>query len=228
MRRREFLCGAGAAVAWPLAQKAPPVVGFLSARSPGETASEVNAFRQGLGETGFVEGKNVTIEYRWAEGQYDRLPSLATELVRRQVSVIAATGGDPSPLAAKAATATIPIVFTIGGDPVEAGLVTSLNQPGSNVTGATYMFVEMGPKRLDLARQLVPNATAVAMLVNPNFPLASAEVRNMLAAGRSRAIKIDVLNASSESEIETAFGTIARQRPDALVLGTDSVFCRAA
>jgi ABC-type uncharacterized transport system substrate-binding protein len=188
------------------------------------SVSEARDFYSAVRPPGYVEGKNVTIEYRWAEGQYDRLPTLAAELIRRQISVIAATGGDPSPLAAKAATATIPIVFTIGGDPVEAGLVTSLNRPGGNVTGATYMFVEMGPKRLDLARQLVPNAAAVAMLVNPNFPLASAEVRHMLAAGRSRAIKINVLNASSESEIETAFGTIVQQRPDALVLGTDSFF----
>jgi putative ABC transport system substrate-binding protein len=228
MRRREFITLLGGAAMWPLAARAQqptiPVIGFLSARSPGETASAVKAFHQGLDETGYVEGKNVTIEYRWAEGQYDRLPALAAELVRRQVSVIAATGGDPSPLAARAATATIPIVFTIGGDPVEAGLVTSLNRPGGNITGATYMFVEMGAKRLDLARQLVPNATTVAMLVNPNFPLASAEVRNMLAAGRSRAIEIIVLNASSESQIETAFGTVAQQRPDALVLGTDSFF----
>jgi ABC-type uncharacterized transport system substrate-binding protein len=228
LKRREFITLLAGATAWPLAanaqQPAIPVIGFLSATSPAETASAVKAFHQGLGETGYVEGKNVTVEYRWAEGRYDRLPALAAELVRRQVSVIAATGGDPSPLAAKAATATIPIVFTIGGDPVEAGLVTSLNRPGGNITGATYMFVEMGPKRLDLARQLVPNAAAVAMLVNPSFPLASAEVRNMLAAGRSRAIKINVLNASSESEIEAAFGTIVQQRPDALVLGTDSFF----
>jgi putative ABC transport system substrate-binding protein len=229
MRRREFitLLG-GAGMTWPLAaraqQPAIPVIGFLSARSPAETASAVKAFHQGLGETGYVEGKNVTVEYRWAEGQYDRLPALAAELVRRQVSVIAATGGDPSPLAAKAATATIPIVFTIGGDPVEAGLVASLNRPGGNITGATYMFVEMGPKRLDLARQLVPHATAVALLVNPDFPLASAEVRNTLAAGHSRAIKINVLNASSESQIEAAFGAIVQQRPDALVLSTDSFF----
>jgi putative ABC transport system substrate-binding protein len=229
MRRRDFIKVIGSVgVVWPLAARAQqpvmPVIGFLSARSPAETASAVDAFRQGLGATGYVEGKNVTIEYRWAEGQYDRLPAFAAELVRLQVAVIAATGGEPSPLAAKAATTTIPIVFTIGGDPVEAGLVSSLNQPGGNLTGATYMFVEMGPKRLDLVRRLIPNTTAVTILVNPKFPLAAGEVRDMQAAGRSLAIKINAVNASSEGQIEPAFGTIVQQRPDALVVATDSLF----
>src|SRR5262249_8012187 len=175
IQRREFIVAlGGATAAWPFAaqaqQAAMQVVGWLSARSPREAESVLQAFLQGLAEAGYFEGKNVTIEYRWAEGHYDRLPALAAELVQRQVAVIAATGGEPSPLAAKAATTSIPIVFTAGGDPVEAGLVARLNQPGGNVTGTTIMGVEMGPKRLDLIRQLVPSATSVAILVNPKFP----------------------------------------------------------
>jgi putative tryptophan/tyrosine transport system substrate-binding protein len=225
MRRREIikLLG-GAAATWPLVARAQqgtlPVIGWLSARSPPEAASVLQAFRQGLGQVGYFEGKNVTIEYRWAEGRYDRLPALAAELVSRQVTVIAATGGEPSPLAAKAATTTIPIVCTLGGDPVETGLVASLNQPGGNLTDTTIMAVEMGPKRLDLARQLVPNATAVAMLINPRFPTASAEAREVQGAARL-GIHINLLNASTESEIDAAFATIVEQKNGALIIGTD-------
>jgi ABC-type uncharacterized transport system substrate-binding protein len=215
----------GAAATWPLATRAQqpslPVIGFLSARSPPEAASVLAAFRQGLGEAGYFEGRNVTIEYRWAEGHYDQLPELAAELVRRQVAVIAATGGEPSPLAAKAATASIPIVFTLGGDPVETGLVASLARPGGNLTGTTIMAVEMGPKRLDFIRQLVPNITAIAMLINPNFPTALAEARGVKDAARPFGIQITVLNASTKNEIDTAFADLIQQKTGALMVGTD-------
>jgi putative tryptophan/tyrosine transport system substrate-binding protein len=191
MKRREFIAlMGGAAVLWPLGtraqQPAMPVIGWLSARSPAEAASVLQAFRQGLGQVGYFEGKNVTIEYRWAEGRYERLPALAAELVSHQVTVIAATGGEPSPLAAKAATTIIPIVCTLGGDPVETGLVASFNRPGGNLTGTTIMTLEMASKRLDLVRQLVPNATSIGMLVNPKFPTASAEAREVQDAARSQ------------------------------------------
>jgi putative ABC transport system substrate-binding protein len=198
-----------------------PVIGFLSGRSPAEAASAVGAFRKGLGEAGYFEGKNVTIEYRWAEGRYDRLPELAAELVGRRVAAIAATGGDASALAAKAATATIPIVFSIGGDPVGSGLVASLNRPGGNVTGVTFMFAALGAKRLELIRDLIPNATSIALLINPNYPPASAEARDVRAGARALALQINVLNASTESQIDTAFETITQQRANALVVGDD-------
>jgi putative ABC transport system substrate-binding protein len=226
MNRRAVITAlGGAAAAWPLAARAQqpnvPAIGFLSARSPAEATSDLAAFRQGLGETGYFEGKNVTIEYRWAEGHYDRLPALAEELVRRRVVVIAATGGEPSPLAAKSATATLPIVFTIGSDPVEMGLVASLGRPGGNLTGTTIMGVELGPKRLDLLRQLVPTALRIAILANPKFPTASAEVREIEDAARTLAIEINLQNATTESEIDKAFADLVQQRSDALIIGTD-------
>jgi len=224
--RRELITAlGGVALAWPITARAQqpsmPVIGFLSARSPAEAASVLQAFRQGLGEAGYYEGKNVAIEYRWAEGRYDRLHELAAELVKHRVTVIAATGGEPSPLAAKAATTTIPIVFTLGGDPVEAGLVASLNRPGGNLTGTTIMGLQMGPKRLEFARQLVPNASNIAMLANPRFPTALTEVREVQDAGRSLGVETRILNASTENEIDTAFTSIAQQRADALIIATD-------
>jgi putative ABC transport system substrate-binding protein len=197
------------------------VIGFLSARPPAEAASVLAAFRQGLGEAGYFEGKNVTIEFRWAEGNYDRLPELAAELVRRQVTMIAATGGEPSPLAAKAATTTIPIVFTIGSDPVEAGLVASLARPGGNLTGTTIMAVELGPKRLEFIRQLVPNSSAIAMLINRNFPMALSEARGVQDAARALGRDVIMLAASTEGDIDTAFAKLIQQRAGGLIVGTD-------
>jgi len=226
MKRREFLTLlGGAAAAWPVAahaqQQGMPVIGFLSSRSPAESGSALAAFRQGLGQAGYFEGKNVTIEYRWAEGQYDRLPALAAELVARKVAVMAAVGGEPSGLAAKAATATIPIVCSLGGDAVEAGLVDSLNRPGGNITGVTLMAQEMGPKRLEFAHQLVPNGNALAALVNPKYPLALAEARDMQAAARSLGLQLAVLDASTQNEIDAAFAGLVRHKVDALLINTD-------
>jgi putative tryptophan/tyrosine transport system substrate-binding protein len=224
--RREFIALlGGAAAAWPVAahaqQQGMPVIGFLSSRSPAESRSALAAFRQGLGQAGYFEGKNVTIEYRWAEGQYDRLPALAAELVARKVAVMAAVGGEPSGLAAKAATATIPIVCSLGGDAVEAGLVDSLNRPGGNITGVTLMAQEMGPKRLEFAHQLVPNGNALAALVNPKYPLALAEARDMQAAARSLGLQLAVLDASTQNEIDAAFAGLVRHKVDALLINTD-------
>jgi putative tryptophan/tyrosine transport system substrate-binding protein len=226
MRRRDFIKGIGAlAPAWPHAARAQdsaiPVIGFLSARSPAEAASVLAAFRQGLGQTGYFEGKNVAVDYRWAEGRYDQLPAMAAELVARKVSVIAATGGEPSGLAAKAATTTIPIVCTLGGDAVAAGLVESLNRPGGNITGVTIIGVEMGPKRVEFARELVPNARVFAALMNSKFPMALAEMGDMEAAARSLGLQMIVLDAKTESEIDKAFADLGQQKVDALLINTD-------
>jgi putative ABC transport system substrate-binding protein len=223
--RRAFIAGLGGAAAWPLVARAQqqemPVIGFLSARSPAEAASDLAAFRQGLGQTGYFEGKNVAIEYRWAEGRYDRLPALAAELVARQVAVIAAVGGEPSGLAAKAATATIPIVCTLGGDAVEAGLVTQLNRPGGNITGVTIIGQEMGPKRIELAHQLVPNGSELAALINSKFPLALAEARDMKASAHSLDLQLTLLDGSTEGEIDAVFAGLAQHRVDVLLINTD-------
>src|SRR5262249_3357762 len=225
MRRREILRMLGGAAAWPFTahaqQQAMPVVGFLSARSPGESATDLAAFRHGLGHAGYYDGKDVIIEYRWAEGHYDRLPAMAAELVAHQVAVLAAVGGEPSGLAAKAATNTIPIVCTLGGDAVKAGLVTQLNRPGGNITGVSIVGSEIGPKRLELTHQLIPNASAVAVLINPKYSPGLAEARDMEAAAHSLGLQITVLEASSESEIDSAFAVLPQHKTDPLIINTD-------
>jgi len=228
--RREFitLLG-GAAATWPLAaraqQSAIPVIGFLHPGSPAMLAERERGFRQGLKETGFVEGENVAIEYRWADNQLDRLPALASELVRRQVAVIAAPGGAPAALAAKAATATVPIVFLVGDDPVRHGLVASLAAPGGNVTGINLFNAELSAKRLELLRMLVPATTRMAVLVNPTNPASTeATLRDLGLAGRAVGVQIRVLNASTGPEIDAAFATFARERPDAAFVSLDQFF----
>jgi len=229
MKRRDFitLLG-GAAAAWPLAaraqQPALPVIGYLSARSADDTAHLVAAFRRGLGEGGFVEGQNVMIEYRWAIGQYDRLPAMAAELARRPVAIFATTGGEPSALAAKAATSTIPIVFLIGGDPVKLGLVASYNRPGGNATGMNILTATMEPKRLGLLRELVPQAATIGILLNPNFQPAAGQLRDLQEAGRVIGQKLHVLHAGTDRDLDASFETIAQQRIAALVVTADPFF----
>jgi putative ABC transport system substrate-binding protein len=230
MKRREFitLLG-GVATAWPLAaraqQVAMPVIGFLHGQSRDAYADRLRGFHRGLKDSGYVEGENVTIVYRWGENQIDRLPALADDLVRRQVAVIAAAGGIAAILAAKAATTTIPIVFTIIDDPVKLGLVASLARPGGNLTGINFLSGEVVAKRLELLRELVPAATRVAVLVNPtNGVDAETTVRDVAAAALTIGFQIQVLNASTSREIETAFATFVRERPDALFVGPDPFF----
>jgi putative ABC transport system substrate-binding protein len=226
LRRRDFitLLG-GSAAAWPLAARAQqpimPVVGFLSGRSPYESAAVIGAFGRGLGETGHIESKNVIIEYRWAEGRYDRLPILAAELVSRQVAVIAAVGSPNSGQAAKAATATIPIVFISGADPVQEGLVASLNRPGGNVTGVAPLLPAMEGKRLGLLREIIPNATLIAVLLNPTFANFNAQVHDVQETARAVSQQILLLHASSEEEIEAALATAVERRAEGLLVAAD-------
>jgi putative ABC transport system substrate-binding protein len=263
MRRREFITLLGGAVAWPLVaraqQPAMPVIGILGADSPDLFADRLLVFRQGLKEAGYVEGQNVSIEYRWAESQYDRLPAMAAELVRRRVAVIATLGSTPAALAAKAATTTIPVVFFTGGDPLQLGLVpsthyqtqvtqprwkkanhqsrlasctsrleplipgTSFNRPGGNITGVTSVNVEVGPKRVELLHQVVPTARLIALLVNPTSPiLTESTVRDAQGAANTLGIKLDVLHASTERDIDEAFASLAQRRAGGLVIGPDA------
>jgi ABC-type uncharacterized transport system substrate-binding protein len=227
--RREFitLLG-GAAAAWPLAaraqQRAFPVIGLLSSRSPAVDTSLIAVIRQGLNESGLVEGQNVALDYRWADGQYDRLAALAADLVHRQVAVIVTMGGEVSALAAKAASATIPIVFAAGADPVRSGLVTSVHRPGGNITGVSTLIFELEPKRLGLMRELRPNATTIAVLVDPNSPNAEMQVNDIQAAARGVGGEITILNASTIRDIDAAFVRLVEMRADALLVVANPIF----
>jgi putative ABC transport system substrate-binding protein len=228
MKRREFITLLGGAAAWPITaraqQPAIPVIGFLSGASLKTFGPMVAAFHRGLKETGYVEGQNVTIEYRWAEGQYNQLPSLAADLVRRPVAVIAATGGPASGLAAKAATPSIPIVFLSGSDPVNAGLVGNLARPEGNATGVTFFADTLMAKRFELMRELVPNATAIAVLINPMNVDAPGQLREVQAAARAARQELFVLNASTPSEIDAAFAVLVKQAVGALIVAGDPMF----
>jgi ABC-type uncharacterized transport system substrate-binding protein len=228
LRRREFIKLLGGSVAaWPIttrAQTAMPLVGFMSGRAPEESKYLLAAFHQGLGEAGFIEGKNVTIEYRWAFGQYDRLPAIASELVKRNVAVLVAVGGDLSGLAAKRATSTIPIVFGSGGDPVEAGLVASLSRPGGNATGYMLLTNEMEPKRLGMLRDLVPNAAVIGVLLNPNFPPATKQLAALEDAARAINQRLAVVRASNDAELDASFSSLVEQHVGAMLVTGDPYF----
>jgi putative ABC transport system substrate-binding protein len=232
VRRRDFIkVVVGSATAWPLAaraqQTATPVVGYVSVYGPDEGETRAAAFRRGLQESGYVVGQNVAIEYRWAEQQGDRLPAMVADLIHRQVTVIAAAG-TPAAVAAQVATTTIPIVFETGSDPVRLGLVANLNKPGGNVTGATNLFVEITPKRLELLHELLPTANVMALLINPtDRALAQSQAREVLSAARRRGLKLHVLDASSEREFDIVFADLKRLRVDGLVIGAGSVFVRS-
>ena len=228
MRRRQFLRLLGGTAAWPLAaraqQSAMPVIGLLSSRSSATDAPLIAVMRQGLNETGLVEGRNFTFDYRSAAGQYDRLASLAADLVHRQVALIVAIGGETAASAAKGATATIPIVFVGGADPVRTGIVSSLHRPGGNITGVSAFQVELEPKKLELLRELRPNAARIAVLVNPNTQYAENQVNDLKAAARSVGQEIDLLQASTIRDIDAAFKRIAQMRAEALLVATDPFF----
>ena len=230
MRRRKFISLFGGAAAWPLAARAQqpvvPVIGSLNSGSPEAFVNNVAAFRRGLNENGFVEGRNVAIEYRWADGQYDRLPELAADLVRHQVSVIAASGTSAPGLAAKAATSAIPIVFQTGGDPVQDGLVTSLNRPGGNVTGVSRLSVTLEPKRLELLRQVAPKATVIALLINPTNPRSELVVQQMEDAARELGLGLHVLKAATEGELDNVFASLPQLGVGALLVAQEPSYNR--
>jgi putative ABC transport system substrate-binding protein len=229
VNRRAFITLLGSAAAWPLAaraqQPALPVVGVLSNRSPSDfVMGEITAFRQGLAEAGYVEGRNVGIEYRWADGKNDRLPELATDLVGRQVAVIAALGGTPQAIAARDATSTIPILFIIGGDPIKFNLVTSLNRPGGNITGVTFLTSTLSAKRLEVLREAAPNAALVGFLINPTNLIAESDTREVQEAARTLGLQLHVVTASTDRELDVAFATLSQLQVKALLVGNDSFF----
>jgi putative ABC transport system substrate-binding protein len=229
MRRREFVTIlAGGAGIWTLdaraQQPAIPVIGFLSSASPKAYTSRVAGFRKGLSESGYIDGQNVKIEFRWAQGQYDQLPVFAADLVQQNVAVIISSGGDVAALSAKAATSSIPIVTVSGSDPVKAGLVASFNRPGGNVTGASFVATELETKRLEILRDMVPTAAVIEVLVNPTNPAAESRSKDLQMAARTLERNIHIVSASNESDLETAFATLTQQRADALLVSTDSFF----
>jgi putative tryptophan/tyrosine transport system substrate-binding protein len=227
MKRREFITLLGGAAAWPVAahaQQSLPVIGYLNGASAADFPHLLAGFRKGLSETGYVEGRNVTIEYRYADGQYDRLPPLAADLVARKVSVIVATAGTPTIRAAKAATSTIPIVFVIGGDPVKFGIVASLSRPGGNITGMTLFGIELATKRLGLLLELVPAATVIGVLANPNNPITEPQLTDLQAAAHTLGRQLLVLKASAESDFAAVSTAIDQQHVDALVVAADPFF----
>jgi ABC-type uncharacterized transport system substrate-binding protein len=229
VRRRDFITLVGAVTAaWPMAVRAQPsalpVIGFLHSATANAYALMTAALRKSLSEAGYVEGQNVAIEYRWAEGQFDRLPEMAADLVRHQVSVIFAGGGSDPSLAAKAATSKIPIVFANGTDPVAAGLVASLDHPGANVTGITFLLNTLGPKELEVIHELVPKAALVAVLINPKSSTAASQLKDLQDTARAFGQEVSIFNASAESEIENVFGSLAQLKPGGLVIGADAFF----
>jgi putative ABC transport system substrate-binding protein len=225
LRRRQFITLLGSVAIWPLTARAQqtsmPEIGWLNAAGPKDNPQYLPAFRQGLAETGYVEGKNVSIEYRWAYNQFDHLPALAADLVRRHVAVIAATGGPPAAVAAKAATTTIPIVFTSGADPIAAALVPNLNRPGSNVTGMSLFYAELGAKRLELLRDLMPKLGVIAFLVNSNFVEGQSQLKDVLTAAGAIGLQISVLSAGTESEIDASFASLAPRQVGGLLVASD-------
>jgi len=226
MRRRDFVTLLGGFAAWSLAASAQqkPAIGFLNSGSADAYSDRVTAFHQGLRQLGFIEGENVVIVYRWALGQYDRLPGFAAELVERRVSVLVATGGEPAALAAKSATSTIPIVFAIGGDPIKLGLVASYNRPGGNATGANILAAEIDGKRLGLLHEMMPNVSNVGVLLNPNFPAYAEQLSDLQDAARIANLEIEILHANTDAEIEAAFEISSQKRLEALVLTASPFF----